>query len=83
MFFKVWMCGGMLELIPCSRVAHVYRKNAPYSYPDGKDVYIRARNKRRLVEVWLDDWIPFFDAANPSMYRCFESVYNRNIYICP
>lgn len=29
--FKVWMCGGTLELIPCSHAGHMYRKKFPYT----------------------------------------------------
>lgn len=65
---KVWMCGGILELIPCSRVGHVYRKNSPYSYPEGKKSYIQAYNKFRVVNVWLDEWAAFFDVLNPGAF---------------
>lgn len=32
---QVWMCGGRMEDIPCSRVGHIYRKYVPYKVPGG------------------------------------------------
>lgn len=49
---QIWMCGGQLELVPCSRVGHIFRKHQPYTFPGGVDK-ILVKNNMRLAEVWL------------------------------
>lgn len=51
---KVWMCGGELEIMPCSRVGHIFRRRRPYGGPGGQDSLMR--NSLRVAHVWLDDY---------------------------
>ncbi|CAG9862920.1 unnamed protein product [Phyllotreta striolata] len=56
--FRIWMCGGSLELIPCSRVGHIFRHRRPYGSPDGKDTMLF--NSLRVAHVWMDSYKDFF-----------------------
>jgi len=59
MSFRVWMCGGKLEIIPCSIVGHVFPKTAPYERKSFTPNTVRA------VEVWLDEYKNHYYARNP------------------
>ncbi|XP_049873274.1 putative polypeptide N-acetylgalactosaminyltransferase 9 isoform X2 [Pectinophora gossypiella] len=56
--FKTWMCGGTLEIIPCSHVGHIFRKRSPYKWRTG--VNVLKKNSVRLAEVWLDDYAKYY-----------------------
>ncbi|XP_054384432.1 polypeptide N-acetylgalactosaminyltransferase 9 isoform X2 [Pongo abelii] len=50
---RVWQCGGSMEVLPCSRVAHIERTRKPYN----NDIdYYAKRNALRAAEVWMDDF---------------------------
>uniref|UniRef100_UPI0037E92C0C probable polypeptide N-acetylgalactosaminyltransferase 8 n=1 Tax=Semicossyphus pulcher TaxID=241346 RepID=UPI0037E92C0C len=50
---RVWLCGGSVEVVPCSRVAHIERAYKPYA-PDLDSAM--KRNALRAAEIWLDDY---------------------------
>ncbi|MED6260421.1 hypothetical protein ATANTOWER_017812 [Ataeniobius toweri] len=50
---RVWLCGGSIEVMPCSKIAHIERFHKPYA-PDLSTTV--RRNALRVAEVWLDDY---------------------------
>ncbi|CAG2109825.1 unnamed protein product, partial [Medioppia subpectinata] len=50
--FRVWQCGGRLEIHPCSHVGHIFRDYHPYSF-QGKDTH--GINTLRTIKVWMED----------------------------
>ncbi|XP_077071367.1 polypeptide N-acetylgalactosaminyltransferase 13 isoform X1 [Siphateles boraxobius] len=68
MSFRIWQCGGSLEIVTCSHVGHVFRKATPYSFPGGTGQVIN-KNNRRLAEVWMDEFKDFFYIISPGVVR--------------
>ncbi|XP_061415301.1 polypeptide N-acetylgalactosaminyltransferase 18-like [Lethenteron reissneri] len=50
---RAWQCGGRVEILPCSRVAHIARYYKPYA-PD-LSIHMR-RNALRVAEIWMDEY---------------------------
>ncbi|XP_067281106.1 polypeptide N-acetylgalactosaminyltransferase 4 [Pseudorasbora parva] len=57
--FRVWQCGGSLEIHPCSHVGHVFPKKAPYARSNF------LQNTVRAAEVWMDSYKQHFYNRNP------------------
>ncbi|KAL7013236.1 hypothetical protein ACKWTF_015284 [Chironomus riparius] len=48
---RAWMCGGRVELVPCSLVAHMFREHKYKHRSKGKGGY--RWNMNRIAEIWL------------------------------
>uniref|UniRef100_A0A3Q2R149 Polypeptide N-acetylgalactosaminyltransferase 5 n=1 Tax=Fundulus heteroclitus TaxID=8078 RepID=A0A3Q2R149_FUNHE len=65
--FKIWMCGGEIEIIPCSRVGHIFRGQNPYKFPKDRQKTVE-RNLARVAEVWLDEYKDLFYGHGPGLH---------------
>lgn len=63
--FRIWLCGGRVVVLSCSRVGHIFRKRRPYGpEPDKPDCLLY--NSHRAARVWLGDYIEHFYDAEPG-----------------
>ncbi|PAV76824.1 hypothetical protein WR25_25941 [Diploscapter pachys] len=69
--FRIWMCGGELEILPCSRVGHIFRKKRPY----GLEGDSMGKNSIRAARVWMDEYLPKFFEARPHLASWPEARY--------
>ena len=79
---RVWMCGGSIEIIPCSIVGHVFPQHGFY---DRRSV---VPNTMRVVEVWLDKTSKRFyyqrnvdgewGTVGDLLLRCILNYYQRH-----
>ena len=65
MSLRVWLCGGDMVIVPCSKVGHIYKQRNVYSYPKGTDETLRC-NKERVASTWLDEYKVLFDISTPT-----------------
>jgi polypeptide N-acetylgalactosaminyltransferase len=62
---KVWRCGGHIEIIPCSRIGHLFREPSHRPYDVSVDQVVR--NYLRMARVWFDDYLELFYKVKPEM----------------
>lgn len=64
--FRVWQCGGRIEIHPCSHVGHIFRDFHPYSF-NGIDSH--GFNTLRTVLVWMDEYSKYFFMSRPDLLK--------------
>ncbi|XP_010733081.3 polypeptide N-acetylgalactosaminyltransferase 12 [Larimichthys crocea] len=70
--FRIWQCGGSLEIHPCSHVGHVFPKKAPYSRSKA------LANSVRAAEVWMDEYKEVYYHRSPhARLEAFGDVTER------
>ncbi len=75
------MCGGTLEIVPCSHVGHIFRKRSPYKWRSG--VNVLRRNSIRLAEVWLDDYKKYYyDRIGHDLVRQRQKKQGFKVVVC-
>lgn len=67
------MCGGSVEIMPCSHVGHIYRNGHPYNMTGrGGNLDVHGTNSKRLAEVWMDDYKRLFYLHRMGLKVCFS-----------
>lgn len=69
--WRAWQCGARVEITPCSRVGHIFRRHSPYKYPGGV-THVLYSNLARAAKVWMDDWADFFVKFNPTVAKFWD-----------
>jgi len=61
---KVWRCGGRIEVVPCSRIGHLFR--TPAKRPYDVEVEQVVKNYARLARVWAGSYLGTFYKMKPE-----------------
>lgn len=62
--FKTWRCGGRIEIVPCSRIGHLFREPSFRPYPVSVDQVVK--NYDRLARLWWKDHLEYFYRMKPE-----------------
>lgn len=57
---RTWMCGGRVEIVPCSHVAKLVRSNSHVEMQHEDALFTVRLNRDRIASVWLDEFSPTY-----------------------
>ena len=79
MAIRVWVCGGSMLTLPCSHIGHIFRMYSPYTSMFDREDHA-TKNTNRLVEVWMDQYKPFYYYLKKGTLKRIIIVSFVNIY---
>ncbi|XP_024421635.2 polypeptide N-acetylgalactosaminyltransferase 15 isoform X1 [Desmodus rotundus] len=62
---KTWLCGGSVEILPCSRVGHIHKNQDADSLLDPEATLL---DKVRIAETWLGSFKETFYKHSPKAF---------------
>ncbi|KAM8706411.1 hypothetical protein ACLKA7_010654 [Drosophila subpalustris] len=69
---KLWLCGGQIEIVPCSRIGHIFRAFHAFEFPAQFEQQLDTaqatylRNSKIIAESWLDEYKYLFYTLKPA-----------------
>jgi polypeptide N-acetylgalactosaminyltransferase len=60
------MCGGRVEIAPCSHVGHIGHKHS--SIDMNQKTKFRTKNLARVAAVWMDEYAPHHFATHTNPF---------------
>lgn len=76
----MWTCGGSVEVVPCSKIAHIERNHKPYM-PDLSGPM--KRNALRVAEVWMDEYKHNINLAWNLPLEVLQNKFKEQKRWCP
>ncbi|XP_036917240.1 polypeptide N-acetylgalactosaminyltransferase 15 isoform X2 [Sturnira hondurensis] len=75
---KTWLCGGSVEILPCSRVGHIHKNQDADSPLDPEATLL---NKVRIAETWLGSFKETFYKHSPKAFS-LSKLHNTGLGFC-
>lgn len=79
LLWQAWLCGGSVEILPCSRVGYLYQNQEANSPPDQEATLL---NKVRIAETWLGSFKETFYRHSPEAFSLSKVRRAGQVLLC-
>ena len=76
---QAWLCGGSVEILPCSRVGHIHKNQDADSLLDPEATLL---DKVRIAETWLGSFKETFYKHSPKAFSLSKVRRARQEHLC-